>query len=74
MEINLKPPRKNEKSKPENEGEESNKLCSHRSDEVDKLCSYSSDNTCGVHSVDTKENYIEILRYKEIKRINKLSD
>ncbi len=45
MEINLKPPRKNEKSKPENEGEESNKLCSHRSDQVDKLCSYSSDNT-----------------------------
>ncbi len=41
----FKTPRKNEKSKHQNEGDESNKLCSHSSDDVNKLCSYSSDNT-----------------------------
>ena len=42
----FKAPRKNEKSKHQNDGEESNKLCSHSSNKVNKLCSYSSDNTC----------------------------
>ena len=50
----FKTPRKNEKIKPQNDGEESNKLCSHSSDEDDKLCSYSSDNIRGVHCVDRK--------------------
>ena len=61
---NHKPPRKNSKSKKGSNSESETILSSFTTNEDTVLCSSYGHNTCGVHNVATKTQYVEILDFK----------